>query len=766
VLAALACLRGVQPLVAQTGEVEGWVRSVAGRAIPAAVVMLSIPPDTMSVRAGETDRLGRFRFQGLEPGAYDVRARSVGFVETSRPVIVSADSVIRLELELQDRPVDLPGVTVEVNRARASFDSEAATTRRGLARDELKLIPGVAEADVLSAVEVLPGVVSTSDYSSAFNVRGGSADQNLILLDGVPIYNPFHLGGLFSVFNSDIVARAELLAGGFPAEYGGRVASVLGVESDATGSGTDVDGGISLLAARLALGTDLPRFISRPLGMRTGRARISLRRSYFDALLKPFVDFPYHLIDGQAYVEGWTAGGRRISLTAYSGRDVLDLARSDNFPLQLRWGWGNDLGGVRYTWPMSGGRTLDARAGFTRFSTDIRFPDFDDTELRSEVRQFIARADLDVPAGDAVRVQAGVEANHLAYDNRVASGGTEFAGGEERGWLAGGYTQASWRAGDWLLEAGARADAWLPRGGDALGVVGPRLGIKRFLNDGDAAIKLAAGRYSQFIHSIRDEELPLGIDVWVLSGERAPHTVSDQIQAGIESFVGGGWFAGVEAYYRWFDGVVTNNFADDPNTNTDDLVAGTGDSYGADVLVRRDHGRVRPTVSVSWLRAWRDFEDPSLGVDTGIVRYPPIFDRRIDVEVLLQALLPGDVQAGLRWNFGSGLPFTRVLGGFRSFTYHLIDRRVDSDTPIDEEIGVVLGPRNAERFPAYHRLDVNFRKTWQKSWGTLTPYLDVVNLYDRRNVLFYFYEFDRSPPVRSGVSMFPFLPTLGVEFSF
>jgi hypothetical protein len=696
-----------------------------------------------------------------------LRARSLGFGETVRTVIVHPHSVSEIELVLEDQPFDLPVVKVEVDRTRAGFDDEAATTRRGLTREELKLIPGVAEADVLRAVEVLPGVVSTSDYSAAFNVRGGSADQNLILLDGVPIYNPFHLGGLFSVFNADMVARAELLAGGFPAEYGGRVASVLGVESDAAGAGTDVDGGVSVLASRLAVGAELPRFMTEPLGMRNTRARVSVRRSYFDALLKPFVDFPYHLVDTQAYVEGWTSSGRRVSVTAYAGRDVLDLSGTESSQLRLRWGWGNQLAGLRYTWPMSGGRTLDARAGFTHFSTHIRFPEFDDTEFRSDVRQFIARADLDAPVSDGVRVQTGIEANHLKYDNLAATGGAEFTGGSEAGWLGGGYTQANWRAGDWLVEAGARADVWLPRGAEATGVVGPRLGVKRFFHSGDVALKFAAGRYSQFIHSIRDEEMPVGIDVWVLTGTRAPHTVSDQAQFGVESFLGAGWFTGVEAYYRWFEGVVANNFADDPNTKRDDLIAGTGTSYGVDLMLRRDQGRVRPTLSVSWLRALRDFEDPTLGVGNRVVRYPPIFDRRIDVELIVHAMLPRDIRAGVRWNYGSGLPYTRALGGFTTFSYHLLERRIGSDLSADnEQVGILLGPRNAERYPAYHRLDVSLRKTMLKGWGTLTPYLDVVNVYDRRNVLFYYYEFDRSPPMRSGFSMFPFLPTVGVEFSF
>jgi hypothetical protein len=384
------------------------------------------------------------------------------------------------------------------------------------------------------------------------------------------------------------------------------------------------------------------------------------------------------------------------------------------------------------------------------------------------VSQFLLRADLDLPASEALRFRAGVHADRLSYDNLAASGGTVFAGGAERGWLAAGYAQATLRAGDWLVEAGVRADGWWPEGADDMGVLSPRLGIKRFFAGGDAAVKFALGRYSQFIHSLRDEELPIGIDLWVLSGARAPHTVSDQVQLGVESFMGGGWSAGLEAYSRWFDGVVTNNFAEDPGTNTDDLIGGTGLSYGADLFVRRDRGRIRPALAVSWLRASREFEDPSLGIEpVPSVRYPPIFDRRLDIELLVQALLPGDFQAGLRWNYGSGLPYTRPLGGYTTFDFRLIDDgRVATDGPASDQSGVLLGERNAARYPGYHRLDLSLRKTYPKGWGRLSPYLEVVNVYDRRNVLFYFYEFDRTPPVRSGVSMFPLLPTIGLEVSF
>lgn len=756
------------PLAAQTTAVTGRVSLATGRGIPAAFVALRAPGDTLVRYAAETDELGRFRVFAVERGSWDLAVSRIGFTSIERRIEVPAEEAI--EVVLEELAVGLPGLAVVADRERANFERSAGATARELNREEMKRIPGIAEADVLRAIELLPGVVTTSDYSSAFNVRGGSADQNLILLDGLPIYNPFHLGGLFSVFNADMVARAELLAGGFPAEYGGRIASVLNVESDGSGAGTDWDAGLSLLAARLSVGTDIPTSIANGLGLRSARARVSARRSYFDVLLRPFVDFPYHLTDVQAYVEGWTDGGSRLSLTAYTGRDVLDLSATDSFPLQIRWDWGNDVIGVRLTHPMANGASLDAHAGYSRFTTGILFPDFGDTDFRSRIDQWLMRAVAEFPLTGALRLRTGFEANRFAYHNRAASGGTVFRDNEDDGVLAASHVSMVWAPGNWLMEIGGRVDRWSPGSASSIVIGSPRVALKRFIAGRDAALKLAVGRYTQFLHSLRDEELPIGLDIWVLSGARAPDLVSDQIQGGVEGFFANGWSASLEAYYRDMEGVATNNFADDPNDDADDLVAGTGSAYGADLYVRRGEGRVRPALAVSWLRARRAFVDPTLGLEPPPVReYAPIFDRRLDIEFTLQTTLPRGIEAGLRWNLGTGLPFTQPAAGYTVFEFQPTneDGRYGFDPPEDSaQIGVVPGSRNAQRYPAYHRLDVSFRKPIQRPWGRMTPYVDILNLYNRRNTLFYFYEFDRAPPVRSGISMFPLLPTIGFEVSF
>jgi hypothetical protein len=205
------------------------------------------------------------------------------------------------------------------------------------------------------------------------------------------------------------------------------------------------------------------------------------------------------------------------------------------------------------------------------------------------------------------------------------------------------------------------------------------------------------------------------------------------------------------------------------NDPVDDLLQGSGLSYGADLQLRRDGGRVRPMLAVSWLRATREFDDVLAATDPPPrIRYAPVFDRRLNVDLVLQAALPRGLEGGARWSFGTGLPYTRPVGAFTFYEYDFLDGqwRWQGDEEEGSPRAVLLGGRNAQRYPAYHRLDVGVRRTFRPAWGSFTPYLDVVNVYNQRNVLFYFYQYDRTPATRSGISMFPLLPTVGVEMSF
>ncbi|HEY0154858.1 MAG TPA: TonB-dependent receptor [Longimicrobium sp.] len=785
---ALACT----PAWAQGGAVAGRVTGPGGQPIAGARVAAIPAAGGAARRTAVTGEGGAFRLANLPAGAYRVRAQRFGYTAAEQTVTVAAGAEARAELVLAEESFTLEAIQARAGaaeqRERTRFETEAGVTSRVITGAELKVIPGLGEADIMRAVEVLPGVVSTSDFSSAFNVRGGSADQNLVLLDGFPIFNPFHLGGLFSVFNGDVIARAELLAGGFGAEYGGRVSSVLNVETEPGTQGKGVRGaaGVSILATRLALRGDLPMRDS--LGRRGGWL-VSARRSYFDALLAPVVDFPYHLTDLQLGVSIPMPRGGTLRLTGYGGQDVLDLSDfeapgsddeeeepeddSADDILRIRWNWGNQVAGAHWSQPL-GRWTSDTRLGFSRYAEALTFVDFGDTRFESAVSQWQLRSDFGRMLGTGLALRTGVEATLPAYRNLGEAGGTVFFSARRRGTLASGYGQLRWEPSPlWIVEPGLRADVWTA-GGHTRPIVSPRLAAKRFLGTGrDAAVKASVGRYTQFLHSLRDENLPVSNDTWITADRDVPAVVSDQVQAGIEKFWGDRWYVSAEAYARRFRGLTELNPADDPNRPGDDLIEGRGRSYGFDLLLKRSSGRLTGWTTLSLLRATRTFPDPTGAGLEGVpqtVTFPPIFDRRVDLDVVAQYRLGRRTELGGRFNFGSGVPYSRPVAQIIGFETDVVGGGYRLPRPFSEDpelpVYVVPGRRNQERYPAYHRLDVTLRRRYERSWGTLTPYVQVLNTYNQRNVLFYFYNYSDTPATRSGISMFPVLPTIGVEATF
>jgi len=242
----------------------------------------------------------------------------------------------------------------------------------------------------------------------------------------------------------------------------------------------------------------------------------------------------------------------------------------------------------------------------------------------------------------------------------------------------------------------------------------------------------------------------------------------------VEALPDGDWTFSAEAYWREFDGVVTFNSGDDPNTDTDDILPGTGTSYGLDLFARRNVGEWTGWASLSLLRAERTFPDfLSPDLPTPQVTYAPIFDRSVDLDVVVRFPAIRGWSGGLRLNVGRGTPYTRPGGSYAFYQPRFLNdggrlvwSGVDQEEDEDGGYAVLLEDRNSERYPVYHRLDIGFRRSFEKSWGTITPTIDFLNVYNRRNPLFYFFEYDRDPPVRSGVSMFPLLPTFGVEVKF
>ena len=765
------------------GTIRGRVRTEVAVPIEDATARLLFAADSTVHRVTRTDRLGYFVFHDLDPGEYLVAAGRIGYAPHEKTITLAPGDAARLDLALPEQAIALEEVQVDGlgTRDRVRFRESAGETVQEMDRAQLRSIPGLAEADPIRTVGALPGVTAVSEVGASFNVRGGSADQNLILLDGVPIYNPFHMFGLFSIFSADMVRRTALRSGGFPAEYGGRTSSVLLIESDLGDEEFGVEAGVSLIASRVSVTGGLSEALMDGLGLVSARWRIGARRSYADILTKPFLraPFPYYLQDRQAGLEAWTKGGSRLRVTTYSGRDVANLTHlerlgrdpEDSTPLPGRdvtWRWGNRAIGISWTRPRSNGGALDIRASYSRFGGTFNFSEFANPTAMSTVREHSLAADLEHGPGPKTRWKSGVLLHYLDYVGVGRGTPASFLlTDNSHGLGAAAYTQVDWTPNrNWLVEGGVRLDHWLsgpPPG--RTGTISPRVAIKRFLGDGRWAARLSAGRYVQFLQSVRDESLPVSLDPWVLAGNSgASEVVSTQFQGGVEGFPGDGdeWFASAEAYYRGYRGLAMRNWSEDPGDPWDDVLRGAGRSYGADFVLRRNKGVTTGWVSVSLLKATRRFPVPETGLDPApVIEYPSPFDRRLDVDLVVQRRLPWSVDGGLRWSLGTGLPHTRLVA-YQANPRRIIDLRL-GDT---SETVVWLGPRNGERYPVRHRLDISLRRDFRKKWGLVTPYLNVINAYNRRNVVLYEYSPLGKRSVRRGLSLVPVLPTFGVEVSF
>ena len=756
--------------------IRGRVRTDVAFPLEDATAILRPASDPTDERMALTDGLGFFAFHNLADDDYVLTVGRIGYGAHNQQVTVTPGGVVEVGVALAEQAVPVEGIQVDglSNRNRMRFGESAAGLPMEMDRARVRSMPGVVEADPVRTVDALPGVTRVSEIGASFNVRGGSADQNLVLLDGVPIFNPFHMLGIFSVFNADMVKRTELRSGGFAPEYGGRASSVLLVESDLGDGKFGVDGGLTLLTSRLSVSGGLPEEVRDGFGLASARWRISGRRSYADILANPFLhaDFPYYLQDRQFGFEAWTKGGSRLRITSYSGRDAFNLTawerldRSDEwaeeelYPDQdVTWRWGNRALGFSWTRPGSGGGSLDIHGSYSRFEGDFNLSEFGSPVLETAIRRYSLGADMERRPTAKLRWKSGVALEYL-HHSAVSRGEPEslVRSGSSGGLAASAYSQFNWSPNrHWLMEGGLRLDRWAESGINA----SPRIAVKRFLGDGRWAVRLTAGRYVQFLQSVRDESLPIALDSWVLAGDGASPVVSRQFQGGVEGFFGADdqWCASAVGYHRGYEGLAARNWADDPQVRSDDYLSGTGRSYGAEFLLRRSKGATTGWASISLLKATRKFPDTGGGLDPApVTEYAPAFDRRLALDLVVQRRLPWSVDGGLRWSLGTGLPYTRHV------SYSVNSRRIIDLRPGSRESVVWLGPKNGERFPVHHRLDISLRKVIRKRWGQMTPYLSVLNVYNRKNVVWY--EYSHYHGQRRGLSLVPILPTFGVEVSF
>ncbi|HSA57655.1 MAG TPA: TonB-dependent receptor, partial [Gemmatimonadaceae bacterium] len=655
---------------------------------------------------------------------------------------------------------------------RERFESSPNVAAVSLSSRAMEAVPRLGEADVIRVVQLLPGVAARNDFSTGLNVRGGEADQNLILVDGYPIYNPFHLGGLFSTFMDGTVRDISLLTGGFPARYGGRLSGVLDVRSvQDTRPGLHGAAELSALGATGQLGG--------AIGGGMSSWTVAARRTYADRLVDLFSDevLPYHFRDLHAHATLLLPGAVRLGVTGYDGEDVLDVRLSevqdDSSSASAGEGdfffrWGNRVvgatlsrtfeGGARLLgWRLGDSVTVEQRVSRSTFATFLDLG-HGSARLRSDLR--------DTRFAGAITAHAvrhdwtlGYEVSSLRLGTESGSSQTSLQLEErrQRGTALGVYIDDLWRVSPrWLVQAGVRIERLSARDWSA---VSPRLSIKHFLTP-DMALTAAAGHFTQWTHSLGREDSPVRIfDSWVASDSVTPVAAAWHTLAGFERRLGASHQVRIEGFHKRYVRLLESSLSQDPSRPGDEFVPIAGGSYGLDVLLRRFEG------DGAGLSGWFAYTWSVSSREEGGVRYFPGHDRRHNLN-LVASWRRGPYLLGARFGYASGTPYTRITGQFVRRTYNPVTNQWDDPGRPPADVDGIGGPRNGERLPATQRLDLNLSREFRRGRAIITPFVSVVNASNAENVFLYIYDYGQVPATRRTISQFPVVPSAGVSVVF
>jgi hypothetical protein len=654
------------------------------------------------------------------------------------------------------KPQQLPTIqTTAPAEGRVEFETKPNIGHISISGKELTQVPRFfGESDVLRAVRTLPGVNARNDFSVGMNVRGGEADQNLVLLDGHPIYNPFHMGGLFGAFVEPMVDRVDFLTGGFPAQYGGRLSSVLDVHSAVeprSGIHGQVD--MSFVATTLSLGG----------GLQQGKGTwgVAVRRTYADKFVDLFDKngLPYHFYDMQGYTERVLPGSIRLALTAYNNADRLVGVNEDADPESYVLVWGNRLLGATLSrsWaePRILGRVADSLTWSQRFSL---------SRFRLTMDMFEGILTLNNRVGDE-RASGMITAHSLRHTHSAGyEVGTQryaFSANyplilypsdtlSTRNTTAGVFYDYLWRPNlTWIVQAGARLDGVSGIGSP---VLQPRLSVKYFVNQ-DLAFIGAYGEYAQAAHSLSREDVPIrALDFWAGSSGQAPISRARHFIAGVERWITPSRALRLETFYKQYPSLVEQNPLSDPNFDGDEFTRLTGYSYGADVMLRQ----LQTKRFSGWLAYTFAF---SSRTPLGGAPFFPGQDRRHELNAVGN-WTRGRYITSARLNLASGTPYTKPIGQFRTRLYNpYVHQYGGEDLEFDQFIS---GPRNAERVSFAQRLDLSIMREGDGKGVSWSPFLSVMNVYNAKNYFAYFFDYSASPPERIRIQQLPVFPTLGV----
>ena len=667
--------------------------------------------------------------------------------------------------------------------AQEAFDRPVSVM--DVSQREVNAIPRIIEPDLLRALQTMPGITSLSDFSSAIYVRGGTPDQNLYLIDGAEIYNPEHAFGIFSAFNTNAIKKVEVSKGGFGAQYDDHLSSVINV-INLDGNRNEFEGvaNLSLIAAEATLQAPVGSF---------GSVSGSFRRTYIDQTYAKWSnDIPdYYFYDGN--IKGFFQLGDmdNLTLSYFDGKDILNYQfdKTVSQSPKLYYDWGNTLGSANWKHIFSDRIFSSLYLTVSNFGSEFSLNQVMNMNERNTLRDYTAREALEYYASNEITVKTGAEFKslNLLYKYDWDSGLIDL---ENSAHEISAYLSLAWKPTPlWEVEGGLRFEQY--ESDSTFTHVDPRLSIKYRLSE-MSSLKLSGGIYHQYMSSI--QRLVLA-SIWMSADKHNQDSRATHLIAAYNRQLGSVLSLETEVYYKDYKNIYIFNQNVSaqvspsyylPNGNPvyssseNVFTRGDGRSYGLEILLRKDVGAVTGWVSYALSRTEYVFD----GINQNN-QFVPRQDRTSVVNLVVN----GNVSSifGGRWNqeppkstsnwllglnfvFTTGQPITVPSSAYYVNTlpdWNNFDTGVNQDLP---NYKLYPGAIDAYRLPDYARLDLSL--TWEKDFGTwtLSPYLQVFNIGNRKNVWFITYSSrDVNGTVVQDVketSMLPILPTIGVTVRF
>ena len=750
----------------------------------------------------------------LPAGDVELRCSYVGYVTKTIQFHLEKDTTLNMKLLPS---TELGTVTVYGGSSRKEFGVLGAQMGAiEVPITQIKSIPALfGETDILKALQLLPGVQGGTEGSAGLYVRGGGPDENLLLLDGVPVYNVNHMGGFFSVFNADALKNVTLYKGNFPARFSSRLSSVVDIRMN--------DGNAKEIHGNLSVGVITSKFnLEGPLIKDRTTFNLSYRRTYGDLIIKPVLWYAakkensgnnysagYYFYDLNAKIAHKISDTDKLFLSLYSGDDAINVDIKDEYSAEgqksynvtsMGMQWGNMISAFRWNHVINSKLFMNTTASYTRYRFDMLVGNenkykpaadsaFVGTDMkigyRSGISDYAIRMDFDYSSlpGQDVKFGAGYMNhtfrpgvsifNYSVTQGTTASIDTTIGDKNVSGHELNLYAEDNLSLGDFVKANVGLNYSMFQVQGQWYQSLEPRLSMRLLLSD-KLSFKAGYASMSQYIHLLSNSNLSLPTDLWVPVTKRIEPMDSKQYSAGLFYNLNDLVDLSLESYYKSMDNLIEYKdgagFMGSSTGWEDKVSMGRGWSYGVEFLAQKTIGRTTGWLAYTWSKSERKFDKPGQEINSGRV-FPAKYDRRHNISFTMNHKFSERFDLSGTWVYYSGNTGTLALQQYK--TVDIPDMDWQNVSTID-----YISERNNYRLPAYHRMDIGFNWHKKKKHGVRTWNISLYNAYNQKNPFIvrqsYSKDYVYNPETNTydsrkifvKTSIFPIIPSISYSYKF